>query len=112
MRSSNKLELVPIEKCSKGPAVLGQDEIRGNEMWQRYVADPIMRFRELLQVTQVGRSKAYELMDPKSRSFDPDYPTGFPLFDSPRSPKGYWRHEAMAWIESRSNKFRNQKKGN
>ena len=73
--------------------------------------EPILRFPELLKVTKVGRSKAYDLMNPKSPAFDPDYPAGFPLFDSPRSPKAYWRHEALAWIEGRSNKFRNQQQG-
>ncbi|WP_182657447.1 helix-turn-helix transcriptional regulator [Stenotrophomonas lacuserhaii] len=74
--------------------------------------DLLLRFPELLKLTKVGRSKAYDLMNPKSPAFDPDYPAGFPLFDSPRSPKVYWRHEALAWIEGRSNKFRNQQQRN
>lgn len=73
--------------------------------------DLLLRFPELLQLTKVGRSKAYDLMNQRSPGFDPDYPSGFPLFDSPRSPKVYWRHEALAWIEGRSNKFRNQQQG-
>jgi hypothetical protein len=76
------------------------------------VDGPVLRFAELLAITKVRKSKAYDLMNPKSPGYDPDFPTGFPLFDSPRSPKGYWRHEAMAWLEGRSNKFRNQHKGN
>ena len=72
---------------------------------------PVLRFAELLQLTKVGKSKAYDLMNPKSPGFDPDYPTGFPLFDSPRSPKAYWRHEAMAWLEGRSKKFDKYKRG-
>lgn len=71
---------------------------------------PVLRFAELLALTKVRKSKAYDLMNPKSPGYDPDFPTGFPLFNSPRSPKGYWRHEAMAWLEGRSNKFRNQQK--
>jgi hypothetical protein len=43
---------------------------------------------------------------------DPDFPQGIPLYDSDQSPKFYWTHEAMAWVEARSNKFRNRKKGN
>ena len=74
--------------------------------------EPLLRFAELIKLTKVGRSKAYELMNPKSSAFDPEYPAGFPLFDSPRSPKAYWRHEALAWIEGRSNKFRNQQQRN
>ena len=76
------------------------------------VDNPVLRFPELLALTKVRKSKAYDLMNPKSPGYDPDFPTGFPLFDSPRSPKGYWRHEAMAWLEGRSNKFRNQQKDN
>lgn len=76
------------------------------------VAEPVLRFAELLALTKVRKSKAYDLMNPKSPGHDPDFPTGFPLFDSPRSPKGYWRHEAMAWLEGRSNKSRNQQKSN
>ena len=72
---------------------------------------PVLRFVELLLLTKVGKSKAYELMNPKSPGFDPDYPTGFPLFDSPRSPKVYWRHEAMAWLHGRSKKFEEMKRG-
>lgn len=72
--------------------------------------EPILRFSEFLRVVKVGRSKAYDLMNPKSSAHDPEFPTGFQLFDSPRSPKGYWRHEAIAWARGRSNKFRNQQR--
>lgn len=65
---------------------------------------PTLRFKELLQVTRVGRSKAYQLM--KS---DVDFPKGIPLYDSDQSPKFYWTHEAMAWVESRAKKFRGQR---
>lgn len=73
------------------------------------VADPVLRFTELLALVKVRKSKAYDLMNPKSSGYDPDFPTGFPLFDSPRSPKCYWRHEAIAWLEGRSSKFRKQR---
>ncbi len=63
---------------------------------------PTLRFKELLKVTRVGRSKAYVLM--KS---DSNFPKGIPLYDSDRSPKFYWTHEAVAWVESRAKKFRN-----
>lgn len=66
---------------------------------------PTLRLKELLNVTQVSRSKAYELM--KS---DPEFPKGVPLYDGDRSPKFYWTHEAMAWVAERSNKFRSQRK--
>lgn len=64
---------------------------------------PTLRLKELLKVVQVSRSKAYELM-----KTDPDFPKGIPLYDGSQSPKFYWTHEALAWVEARSNKFRNQ----
>lgn len=112
MRSDKEPEPIPIENRGNGTATLGRDGILPNEMWRRYVEEPIVRFRELLKVTQVGRSKAYELMNPKSPGFDPDFPIGFPLFDSPRSPKAWYRHEAIAWVEGRANKQRQFQKGN
>ena len=73
--------------------------------------DLVLRFAELLNLTKVKKSKAYAMMNPKDPGFDPDFPSGFPLFDTPRSPKVYWRHEAVAWLEGRSSKFINQHEG-
>jgi hypothetical protein len=64
---------------------------------------PTLRFKELLKVIRVGKSKAYELI--KS---DPKFPKGTPLYDGPRSPKFYWTHEALAWASARTTKFRSQ----
>lgn len=66
---------------------------------------PSLRFKELLNLLQVSRSKAYEL-----KKTDPDFPKGVPLYDSERSPKFYWTHEAIAWLEGRANKFRDRQK--
>ncbi len=68
---------------------------------------PTLRLKDLLKVLSVSRSKAYELM--KS---DPDFPKGIPLYDSDRSPKFYWSHEAIAWVEARAFKFRNEQERN
>ncbi|QDA57211.1 hypothetical protein [Thermomonas aquatica] len=73
--------------------------------------DLVLRFAELLSLTKVGRSKAYAMMNPKDPGFDPDFPNGFALFDTPRSPKAFWRHEAVAWLEGRSNKFISKNEG-
>lgn len=62
---------------------------------------PTLRFKELLQVTSVGRSQAYVLM-----KTDPDFPKGIPLYDSENSPKFYWTHEAIAWLRGRAAKVR------
>lgn len=68
---------------------------------------PTLTFKGLLKVTNLSRTKTYELM--KS---DPDFPRGVPRYDGERSPKFWWTHEVMAWLEARSNKFRNKLKDN
>lgn len=62
---------------------------------------PTLRFKGLLRVTKVSKSKAYEL-----RRTDDSFPKGIPLYDGRNSPKFYWTHEALAWVESRAAKFR------
>lgn len=62
--------------------------------------NPTLRLKELLKWLQMSRSKAYELM-----KTDPDFPKSIPLYDSEQSPKFYWTHEAVAWINRRANKF-------
>ncbi len=109
MQNSKKQNPIPIDSRRRVSA--GGEETSAEVMWRRYVEEPIVRFRELLKVTQVGRSKAYELMNPKHRNFDPDFPSGFPLFDSPRSPKAWYREDAIAWVEGRANKQRQFQKG-
>jgi predicted DNA-binding transcriptional regulator AlpA len=66
---------------------------------------PTLRFKDLLKLIRVKRSKAYQLMKE-----DPTFPKGVPLYDSNFSPRFFWTHEAMAWLEARSNKFRNAQK--
>ncbi len=68
---------------------------------------PTLRLKDLLKMLTVSKSKAYELM-----KTDPEFPKGVPLYDSDRSPKFYWSHEAIAWIEGRASKFRTQQEGN
>ena len=66
---------------------------------------PTLRFKELLKLLRVSRSKAYELM-----KTDPAFPRGIPLYDCEQSPKFYWTHEAVAWLEGRAIKFRTRQK--
>lgn len=68
---------------------------------------PTLRLKDLLKMLSVSKSKAYELM-----KTDPEFPKGVPLYDGDRSPKFYWSHEAIAWIEGRASKFRTQQEGN
>lgn len=67
---------------------------------------PALSFKELLRVIPVGRSKAYVLMKE-----DPSFPKGVPLYDGENSPKFYWTHEAIAWLQGRANKARNGLEG-
>lgn len=68
--------------------------------------ETIVRFAELLKLTLVCRSKAYELMNPESPHFDPTFPAGFPLYDSPRSPRAWYLHEAVTWVTGRAMKHK------
>ncbi|MEN5285913.1 hypothetical protein ABE494_08185 [Stenotrophomonas lactitubi] len=60
---------------------------------------PALNLKELLRVIPVGRSKAYMLMKE-----DPSFPKGVPLYDGESSPKFYWTHEAIAWLQGRAAK--------
>lgn len=62
---------------------------------------PTLSFAELLKVTKVGRSKAYQLMNPKHSGFDPSYPSGFSLFNSKNSPRAFWTRDAASWLYGR-----------
>ena len=67
---------------------------------------PTLRFNELLKVTKVRKSKAYQLM-----KTDPTFPQGAPLYDGDQSPMIYRTEEAVAWVNSRFAK-RRTKRGN
>lgn len=65
-----------------------------------------IRFRRLLEITQVSRSKYYELTNPSHANYDPSFPVGFPIYDSPNSPLAWYRNDAEAWVARRSKKAR------
>ena len=71
---------------------------------------PTLTFNELQKVTKVKKTKAYRLMGKQYPDYDPDYPQGIPLFDSERSPKFWWTHEALAWSKKREEKARGKQK--
>jgi len=62
---------------------------------------PNLSFKELLRVTKVGRSKAYQLMNVRHKKHDPQYPSGTPLYDTPNSPRIFSTIQAAAWLERR-----------
>lgn len=98
--------------------IISAQVLNSNEMWAQHQAlaeqalksalqkyGPTVRIDGLLEITCVSRSAAYVLM-----KTDPDYPKGIPLYNGENSPKFYWTHEAIAWVESRSNKYRTQQR--
>ncbi|WP_313207283.1 AlpA family phage regulatory protein [Stenotrophomonas sp.] len=68
---------------------------------------PTLRLKDLLKVMSIGRSQAYVLM-----KTDPTFPKGVPLYDSENSPKFYWTHEAIAWLQGRASKVAHSMEGN
>ncbi len=99
---NNSLNQIPLQELVQSQAMTGQAL---QSALDRY--GPTVRIDGLLEITCVSRSAAYVLM-----KTDSSYPKGIPLYDGEHSPKFYWTHEALAWVEARSNKFRNQQMGN
>lgn len=60
----------------------------------------ILRRSDVEAITGLSKSTIYAKMDSKSPYFDPDWPKKVNL--GPRS-VGWYRHEVIEWIESRSN---------
>lgn len=112
MRNNKRADPVPIETQGKNWEAMGRSADLAQEIRRRCVDEPTLRFPELLRTAKVGRSKAFELMNSTHRNFDPDFPIGFSLFDSPRSPKVWYRHEVMAWVDERASKKSKFQKGN
>ena len=92
---------VPIKTSHETCSSAGMVQAGAMPAWQP--DGPNLRFKELIKVMRVSKSKAYELIKK-----DPDFPKGIPLYDSERSPKIYRVSDALAWIEMRSNKSRTQ----
>ena len=70
---------------------------------------PTLSLAELLEVTKVSRSTADNLKNPMHKRFDPQYPKGSPLFDSPNSPRIYRSPQAAKWLFKRLTKHINAK---
>ena len=91
---------VPIKNNDEGRSSAETAQAGAMPAWQP--DGPNLRFKEMLKVTRVSKSKAYELIKK-----DPAFPKGIPLYDSERSPKVYRVSDALAWIEMRRNKSLN-----
>ena len=95
---SNSLIPIPLQELVQSQTMTGQALQSALDHY-----GPTVRIDGLLEITCVSRSAAYVLM-----KTDSSFPKGVPLYDGEHSPKFYWTHEALAWIEARSIKFRNQ----
>ena len=100
MKQFKNVDPVPIQAAL--PVGMVTEESILASLLEKY--GPTLSFAELLTVTKVGSSKAYELKNPKHPGFDPLYPKGFPLFDSSNSPRVFWTHHAAHWLFGRSSK--------
>ena len=58
----------------------------------------VLRTREVLEMTSLSRAAHFAKLDPKSKSYDPDYPR--PLKLGARS-VGYVEKEVLDWIKAR-----------
>lgn len=58
-------------------------------------------FDQLLDETNLSRSKAFELLNKRHENFDPMFPQGVPLYNSERSPRFWWTHRVIAWLMHR-----------
>lgn len=94
--SNNNTELDQIDPCKEG-------YISYTYHPSLNIPRPTLRLSDVLKITSVSRSKAYELM-----KTDPDFPKGIPLYDGANSPKFYWAHEVAAWVMKRDAKYRSK----
>lgn len=58
---------------------------------------PSLNFEELIDFTKVARSTSYTKWDDDKSSWDPDYPVGTPITDSPNSPLTFDTVDAIRW---------------
>jgi len=100
--STKKLSQIPVQESGEPNTELDRIVPLMLLAWQP--DGPTLTFKQMLKVTKVGKSKAYVLT-----KTDPSFPQGTPVYDSERSPKFYWTHEALAWSRSRTAKFRCQR---
>jgi prophage regulatory protein len=61
-------------------------------------ANRVIRLPEIKAQTGLSRSSIYNKLNPKSKHYDPSFPS--PIKLGMRS-IGFYSHEVLAWIESR-----------
>lgn len=97
--AQTKTGLTLVNTC-KGE--LNSDEFKVIKEYLLQHYGPVLRRKEMIKVLSVGRSTSYLMVKQ-----DATFPKGVPLFDSENSPKIYWTHEVIAWLEARYQKFHN-----
>jgi predicted DNA-binding transcriptional regulator AlpA len=93
-----------LVNSSKGE--LSSDDFKAIKEYLLQHYGPVLRHKEMIKVLSMSNSKSYEVIKQ-----DETFPKGVPLYDGVNSPKIYWTHEVIAWLEARYQKFRNQKEG-
>ncbi|UXZ55639.1 AlpA family phage regulatory protein [Halomonas sp. 7T] len=58
----------------------------------------VLRMKDLKDFIGLSRSKIYEMLDPKSKRHDPEFPRQVRLGTAA---VGWYRGEVIAWLESR-----------
>ncbi|AJY51522.1 helix-turn-helix transcriptional regulator [Halomonas sp. KO116] len=58
----------------------------------------VLRMKDLTKFIGLSRSKIYEMLDPKSKRYDPKFPRQVRLSIAA---VGWYRGEVVAWLESR-----------
>lgn len=96
-----------MNKLSKNPSASQNEDKKALHDISQYLScmccRPVMRREEMAEFVCMGRSMSYKI-----GSEDPQFPKGVPIFDSENSPMFFWRHEALAWLIDKTNKYRNQ----
>ena len=58
----------------------------------------ILRMKQLIELTALSRSTLYEMMDVKSKRYDPTFPRGIKLTEAT---VGWLESEVNAWIDNK-----------
>lgn len=63
----------------------------------------ILRLKQVLALTGLGRTSIYNRLNPKAKSYDPAFPRPVRLSNCPgkRGAIGFLESEILAWIDSR-----------
>ncbi|WP_176330972.1 helix-turn-helix transcriptional regulator [Burkholderia vietnamiensis] len=61
-----------------------------------------IRRHRVLELTGIGKSHMYNLLDEKSPAFDPTFPRPFRLGTSTNAPAVWWEHQVVAWLQCKA----------